>query len=77
VFSDTESSFGKGTQIEQNTFESKPWRPVHYFTEFDLREHFKDYSVIKTGIIEETEDHGELGPHTHILRYIFAKKEKS
>jgi len=75
VFSDKESSFGKGTQIEQNTYESKPWRPVHYFTEFDLKEHFKDYSVIKTGIIEETENHGELGPHSHILRYIFAQKK--
>ncbi|GAH96934.1 unnamed protein product, partial [marine sediment metagenome] len=48
VFSDKESSFGKGPQIEKNTYESKPWRPVHYFTEFDLKEHFKDYSVIET-----------------------------
>jgi len=75
VFSDKESSFGKGPQIEKNTYESKPWRPVHYFTEFDLKEHFKDYSVIETGQIEETENHGELGPHSHILRYIFAQKK--
>jgi len=75
VFSDKDSSFGKGERIEENTFESKPWRPVHYFTEFDLEEHFKDYSVIETGQIEEAENHGELGPHTHILRYIFAQKK--
>ncbi len=75
VFSDKDSSFGKGTQIEQNTYESKPRRPVHYFTEFDLKEHFKDYSVIETEHIEETENHGELGPHSHILRYIFAQKK--
>jgi len=76
VFSDKESSFGKGKQIEENTFESKPWRPTHYFIESDLKEYFKDYSVIETGIIEDSENHGELGPHTHVLRYIFAKKEK-
>jgi len=76
VFSDKEGSFGKGKRIEENTFESKPWRPTHYFTEPDLNEHFKEYSVIETGIMEDHENHGELGPHSHILRYIFAKKEK-
>ena len=75
VFSDTDRSFGKGKRIEENTYESKPWRPVHYFTETDLKEHFKEYSVIETGLIEEAEDHGELGPHTHFLRYIFAQKD--
>jgi SAM-dependent methyltransferase len=74
VFSDNEGSFGKGKKIEENTFESKPWRPAHYFTEIDLIDHFKEYSVIETGEIEEKENHGELGPHTHILRYILVKK---
>ena len=75
VFSDNEISFGKGERVEENTFESKPWRPVHYFTENDLKEHFKEFSVIETGEIEEAENHGELGPHSHILRYIFAQKK--
>lgn len=75
VFSDNENSFGKGERVEENTFESKPWRPVHYFTENDLKEHFKEFSVIETGEIEEAENHGELGPHSHILRYIFAQKK--
>lgn len=75
VFSDNESSFGKGKRVEENTYESKPWRPVHYFTENDLKEHFKEFLVVETGIIEDTENHGELGPHTHILRYIFAQKK--
>ena len=75
VFSDKDSSFGKGERIEENTYESKPWRPVHYFTEIDLKEHFKEYLVIETGQIEEKENHGELGPHSHILRYIFAQKK--
>jgi len=75
VFSDNESSFGKGKRVEENTYESKPWRPVHYFTENDLKEHFKDFSVVESGEIEDTENHGELGPHSHILRYIFAQKK--
>jgi SAM-dependent methyltransferase len=72
VFSDTEASFGQGQKTEPNTFESKPGRPVHYFTEQDLRQHFRDFEVLDTGIIEEPEDHGGYA-HIHILRYIFAR----
>ena len=75
VFSDQESSFGKGVKIEENTFESKPYRPTHYFTEMDILNHFKLFTIIKTEIIKEKEDHGNLGPHTHELRYIFAEKK--
>ncbi len=74
VFSEQEASFGHGIKIEENTFESKPYRPTHYFTESDLLEQFNKFSVIDTGIIEEHENHGELGPHTHRLRYIFVEK---
>jgi len=75
VFSEKEKSFGKGKEIEQNTFESKPGRPTHYFTEYDIIEHFKnEYLIIETGIMEDQENHGEIGLHTHILRYIFAQK---
>jgi SAM-dependent methyltransferase len=62
VFSDKESSFGKGREIEENTFESKPGRPVHYFSERD--------------IIEDQEIHSKAGLHIHILRYIFAQKKE-
>jgi SAM-dependent methyltransferase len=75
VFSEKEQSFGKGRQIEHNTFESKPGRPTHYFTQNDLKKQFADYITIEDGIIKEKENHGVLGKHTHILRYIFAKKE--
>jgi 2-polyprenyl-3-methyl-5-hydroxy-6-metoxy-1,4-benzoquinol methylase len=77
VFSELEKSFGKGTKIEENTFESKPYRPTHYFTEQDLKKHFNAFSIIETNIIKEKENHGEIGPHTHKLRYIFVKKEKN
>jgi len=69
VFSEKEESYGKGREVEKNTFESKPGRPVHYFTDEDLREHFKSMEILETGLAEDPEDHG-AGPHTHILRYI-------
>ncbi len=76
VFSENDESYGKGKIVEEiNTFESKPGRPVHYFTEKDLVEHFLDFNIIDTGIIKEEENHGKVGPHVHVLRYIYARKE--
>ena len=69
VFSEKEVSYGKGKEVEKNTYESRPGRPAHYFTEDDLKEHFRYFQLVETGIVEEDENHGE-GPHTHILRYI-------
>lgn len=74
VFSEKEDSYGKGGEVEKDTYESKPGRPTHYFTENDLREHFKNMTIIETGLTEDSEDHGEEGPHTHVLRYICVKK---
>ena len=77
AFSENEPSFGKGIKIEENTFESKVRRPVHYFTDADIRNHFSDFHILGSGLIEDREKHGEEGDHTHILRYIVAKKRKS
>jgi trans-aconitate 2-methyltransferase len=73
VFSEREASFGRGREIEPMTYESKPGRPVHYFTEEDLRAHFASCSVTATGVVEDPEDHGTEGPHTHLVRYIVAR----
>ncbi len=77
AFSEKEKSFGKGRQIELYTFENKPGRPIHYFTNKDLKEHFKQFNILKTGQLKEKENHGILGPHIHILRYIFASNISS
>ena len=69
VFSEKESSFGEGREVERNTFESRPGRPAHYFTEDDLKTHFVKHNLVEMGIIEYPEDHGGK-PHTHTLRYI-------
>jgi cyclopropane fatty-acyl-phospholipid synthase-like methyltransferase len=74
VFSENESSFGKGKELEINTFESKPGRPTHYFTENDLVDNFKDFRIIETGIMEESENHGDRGFHKHLLRYVLGQK---
>ncbi len=74
VFSEKEPNFGKGREVEENTYESKPGRPAHYFTEDDLKAHFTGTDIIETGLAEDHEAHGEEGPHTHILRYIVARK---
>jgi SAM-dependent methyltransferase len=74
VFSDREPSFGKGPMVEENTFESKPGRAVHYYSEEDLIAEFTGHRILETGIIEDPEEHGDEGKHTHLLRYIFAEK---
>ena len=73
VFSNEESTFGQGQETEPNTFESRPNRPVHYFTEDDLRKHFHGYQIIEVGTVKDPEDHGGQA-HIHILRYIFTSK---
>ncbi len=72
VFSDEEPSYGRGAQLEENTFESKPGRPVHYFTAADLDSHFRGFKIIERGQVEDPEDHGGQGPHVHFLRYVAA-----
>lgn len=74
VFSEQEETFGHGAEVEPHTFESKPGRPVHYFTRDDLLAHFAGFALLEERLIDDPEDHGETGPHTHRLRYIVAQK---
>ncbi|HTX43801.1 MAG TPA: class I SAM-dependent methyltransferase [Methanocella sp.] len=74
VLSEKESSFGKGREVEPGTFESKPGRPVHYFTDDDIRTLFNDFIITDAGLVEDAEDHGDEGPHVHVLRYVLARK---
>ncbi len=74
VFAEVEPSCGRGEEVEWNTYESKPGRPAHYFTEKDLRQHFEAFDIIKTDIVSEQENHGKEGHHIHSLRTISVKK---
>jgi SAM-dependent methyltransferase len=69
VFSEKETDFGKGKEVEKNTFETRPGRPAHYFTESELKDHFSVYNLLESGLMEDPEDHGGQ-PHVHQLRYI-------
>jgi SAM-dependent methyltransferase len=71
VISELEPGYGDGIEIEENTFEKKG-KPVHFFTEEDLKKHFKKFEIVKSDLIDEPEDHGEEGKHIHKCRYIFA-----
>jgi SAM-dependent methyltransferase len=73
AFSDQDSSRGRGKQLAENTFESRPGRPAHYFSDEAMRGYFADYEILEAGMMVDPEDHGE-GPHTHVLRYILARK---
>jgi hypothetical protein len=73
VFSEKDPSFGRGQEVEKNTFESRPGRPVHYYSEGELREAFSGFEVLEIGSVADPEDHGD-GPHTHVLCYILARK---
>lgn len=74
VFSEQDFSYGKGEEVEKNTFESRKGRIAHYFTKEDLEEYFQGYEILENKVIEEAEDHDE-GPHVHELRLIAAKKK--
>ena len=74
VFSDREESYGRGKAVEPETFEARPGRPAHYFTDDDLRAHFAEFTILETGLVADPEDHSPEGPHVHELRYICGKK---
>jgi trans-aconitate 2-methyltransferase len=56
---------------------SKPGRPVHYFTDNDLRNNIAGFEALESGVTRDPESHGAEGPHEHILRYILARKRAS
>jgi hypothetical protein len=74
VLSEFDIDFGKGTEIEYNTFD-KRGKPVHFFTETDIKNHFSDFKIIETKLIDEPEEHGDIGKHVHKCRLIIALNE--
>ncbi len=71
VMSELEPGYGDGIKIEENTFEKKG-KPVHFFTDEDLKQHFRKFEIIESDLIDEPEQHSKEGKHTHKCRYIFA-----
>ena len=71
VISELESGYGDGIKIEENTFEKKG-KPVHFFTDEDLKKYFSKFEIIESDLIDEPEQHGKEGKHIHKCRYILA-----
>ena len=71
VMSELEPGYGEGIKIEENTF-AKKGKPVHYFTDEDLKQHFNKFEIIESDLIDEPEQHSKGEKHTHKCRYIFA-----
>jgi SAM-dependent methyltransferase len=74
VFSMNDPSFGKGIQIEENTFFEPDGHYSHYFTEKELLRCFSDLTPILVKEIEEIEEHGEKGLHKH--KFLFGAFKK-
>ncbi len=74
VFPEKEPGYGRGRMVEEHTFGSKPGREVHYYTTEDLVSGFQALEVLETGLMEDPEEHGAEGRHTHLLRYMYARK---
>jgi len=73
-FSDEDKNMGCGKLLEPGTYEYKKGKYAHFFSEQDLRMHFKDTEIVEMGSTSEELNSPEGGTHTYILRFIAAKK---
>ncbi|MNI65364.1 Methyltransferase domain protein [compost metagenome] len=73
-FSDEDPNNGCGRLLEPGTYEYKPDKYAHFFSEEDLRNHFTGTEIRVTGsCIERLQSPGG-GTHEYLLRYLIAHK---
>jgi ubiquinone/menaquinone biosynthesis C-methylase UbiE len=69
-----DSYYGKGTEIEKNTFYVKrSGKTTHFFTDNEILEYFIEYQIMELSKIEIREKHGDR-PHSHHALRVVAKK---
>ncbi len=73
-FSNEDSHCGTGSSLEPGTYEYMPGKSAHFFSEKDLLEHFRSFTVLSTGHIDETLRYGDGGTKEYKLRTIAARK---
>lgn len=74
-FSDEDPHCGTGPSPEPGTYEYMPGKSAHFFSEEDMVEHFRIFTVLSTGHIGETLHYGEGGgTKEYKLRMIAARK---
>jgi SAM-dependent methyltransferase len=69
--SDQDASFGRGRELEKNTFAVTPEKILHFFTLEDLKEHFEGFKILETGSLEDQVTHTLYGLKSYQIRYIF------
>lgn len=74
-FSELDKDFGIGRELEKNTYEVKKDKVVHFFTEEELLDSFKELSILTTGMVEDRLTYGDASSKSYSLRYIFAMKK--
>lgn len=65
MFSRMEKGFGQGPEVEANTFESKPGRPVHFFSEEEIRDAFARFAIDRLEEVDVHEVHQDGNEHFH------------
>ena len=65
VFSLEERGFKEGVEVEKNTFEFKPGRPVHFFSEEELRSDLSGFAIAKLERQDVFEKHQNGDQHYH------------
>jgi SAM-dependent methyltransferase len=73
VFSDEDPNNGRGTLLEPGTYEYKPGKYAHFFSETDLRVHFAGTEILETGSFTERLHSPHNDDHQYILRYLLAR----
>ncbi len=74
-FSNEDRNYGIGRELEPGTFEYKANKYAHFFSEEDLRNHFKEFEIIETGSTIETLQSKDNQINDYTLRYIIVKSQ--
>jgi 2-polyprenyl-3-methyl-5-hydroxy-6-metoxy-1,4-benzoquinol methylase len=74
VLSEKDEYFGNGVEHEFNTFEVKPGKLIHFFTENDLALSFVDFKCLDSGELVDSVEHAEHGEKHYCIRYICVRK---
>lgn len=73
-FSDEDKNNGIGRHLEDNTYEYKPGKYAHFFSDEDLRNHFIQFDIMETGSTVETLSCKGNQTKEYALRYIIVQK---
>jgi len=65
MFSRNENGFGEGIEVEENTFEFKRDRPVHFFSEGEIRSAFAQFAIVQLDEVAIHDVHQGGDQHCH------------